>query len=41
MTEEVDLDNILKIKRRRKVTDTGAKAAKADITKKNVRIVEN
>jgi hypothetical protein len=41
MTEEVDLDNTLKIKRKRKATDTEVRAAKADITKRNVRIVEN
>ncbi len=41
MTEEVDLDNILKIKRKRKVTGTEVRAARVDITKRNVKIVEN
>jgi hypothetical protein len=41
MTEEVDLDNILKIKRKRKATGTEVRAARVDITKRNVKIVEN
>jgi|LakMenE01Jun11ns_1017448.scaffolds.fasta_scaffold5953722_1 hypothetical protein len=42
MIEEVDLDNTLRTKRKKRVTDTEARAvAKADTTKRNVRIVEN
>jgi len=41
MTEEVDLDNTLRIKRRKKVTGTEAKAVKVGIIKRNVKIVEN
>ena len=39
--EEVDLDSIPRIKKRKKAIDIGVKAARADITKRNVKIVEN